>query len=280
MKKKLPVILLLFSLCILLIGIIGFAQQNHSKPSPQHSTSSIDKCNKSRSYQADLLDVNATIGNSEIQIKDYTGFRVAFDAANHTPRWVSWELLGSETDGDISRSSKFWQDSEINGCPNTTDYTGSGFDRGHMCPAADQKWSSDAMHDCFSLANIAPQDHKLNTGAWKTLETKERSWAQRDSALIIVAGPIYSSSNPKQIGKIGIKVPDAYFKIIAAPYLESPRGIAFVYPNMTAPGNMENYVMTIREVEKLTGLDFLHDLPDDIESIIESSTSFRDWNKR
>lgn len=214
------------------------------------------------------------------QIKEYEGFTLSFNAVNGTPNWVAWELLGTETDGGVSRSNKFWQDAEVRGCPQHQDYSGSGYDRGHMCPAADQKWSEQAMNDCFSLTNVAPQHHALNTGAWKTLENKERLWARRDSAIIIVAGPVYAPSDTERIGEAGVRVPGAFFKVIAAPYLAEPRGIAFVYPNMPAPGNMQNYVMTIRDVEKLTGFDFFSELPDHIEERVESVASFRDWNKR
>lgn len=226
----------------------------------------------------DLLDVKMPDYVAE-QRKDYTGFTLSFNAGNHTPNWVAWELLGSETSGENGRYNKFWQDESLEGCPTTQDYSRSGYDRGHLCPAADQKWSREAMVDCFSLANIAPQDHSLNTGAWKTLENKERQWADRDSAIVIVAGPIYEAPDTVRIGNAGVRVPGAFFKVLAAPYLDRPRGIAFVYPNMTSPGNMENYVMTIRDVEKLTGYDFFHNLPDDIEEIIETEASFRDWNR-
>lgn len=214
------------------------------------------------------------------QEKDYTGFRLSFNRENHTPNWVAWELLGSETEGEKTRSNKFWQDSDIEGCPTTRDYSHSGFDRGHLCPAADQKWSARAMEDCFVLANIAPQNHSLNSGAWNTLENKERAWARRDSAIMIVAGPIYSDTDRQRIGEAGVRVPGAFFKVIAAPYAESPRGIAFVYPNMTAPGNMENYVMTVNEVEQLTGFDFFHELPDNIEDAVESTAALKEWNRR
>lgn len=160
---------------------------------------------------------------------------MSFNKDNHTPNWVAWELLRSETGGEKSRHNKFWQDFEVDGCPDTRDYSNSGYDRGHMCPAADQKWSHEAMVDCFSLANIVPQDHALNTGAWKTLENKERKWAERDSAIVIVAGPIYETSDTSRIGRAGVRVPGAFFKVMIAPYLDEPRGIAFVYPNMTAP---------------------------------------------
>lgn len=214
------------------------------------------------------------------QIKDYEGFTVSFNSANHTPNWVGWELLAEETDGPSDRKdSAFWQDMDLDGCPSTADYTRSGYDRGHMCPAADQKWSTKAMSDCFVMANMCPQDHSLNSGAWATLEKKERVWANRDGRLIIVAGPIYNDNDTKTIGNMKVRVPSAFFKIIAAPYVDNPRGIAFVYPNMTSPGNMSQYAMPIDDVEKLTGLDFLSSLPDDLEQRIESTTSFKEWDR-
>ena len=214
------------------------------------------------------------------QIVEYEGFRVSFNPDNKTPNWVAWELLGSETDGQESRYNKFWQDTKVDGCPTTKDYSNSGYDRGHLCPAADQKWSKQAMIDCFSLANIAPQDHSLNSGAWSTLEKKERYWAERDSAIVIIAGPIYTEEDTKRIGEAGVRVPSAFFKVMIAPYLDHPRGIGFVYPNMTSPGNMRDYSMTIDEVEELTGIDFFYNLPDELETQIESTSSFKAWDQR
>lgn len=214
------------------------------------------------------------------QIVEYEGFRVSFNKSNRTPNWVGWELLGSETEGTVKRSDKFWQDTDVEGCPSHADYKGSGYDRGHLCPAADQKWSIKAMDDCFSMANMAPQDHALNAGAWATLEDKERAWAKRDSAIVIIAGPIYENNDTKRIGACGVRVPGAFYKVIIAPYLKEPRGIGFVYPNMSSPGNMANYAMPIDEVEKITGIDFFCNLPDDLEWKIESQTSFKEWDKR
>lgn len=213
------------------------------------------------------------------QEKDYTGFRLSFNKDTRNPNWVAWELLGIETSGNSSRSNNFWEDSDIYACASLDDYRRSGYDRGHMCPAADQKWSPEAMSDCFVMTNMCPQDHSLNSGAWNTLENKERLWAQRDSAIMIVAGPIFEAADTKTIGN-NVRVPGAFFKVIVAPYLDKPRGIAFIYPNMSSPGSMENYVTTIDEVEKLTGFDFFHNLPDDVEKAVESTSSFREWNSR
>lgn len=284
MKKKLPLILLVACLVVVAAGIYGVSRMDDgSQTDNQRVANAAGPRGISASAPvgnaADLLDVKTPEQLADRR-KDYTGFTVSFNKDNRTPNWVAWELLGTETSGGESRSNKFWQDEEMEGCPVTRDYTNSGYDRGHMCPAADQKWSSEAMTDCFVLTNIVPQDHALNAGAWQTLESKERLWAQRDSAILIVAGPVYADSDTKRIGDAGVRVPGAFFKVMVAPYLDEPRGIAFVYPNMTSPGNMENYVMTIREVEKLTGYDFFHNLPDEVEEAVETVSSFRDWNGR
>jgi endonuclease G len=230
-------------------------------------------------HYPNLLQVRIEDATIPSQVKEYEGFTLSFNSDNHTPNWVAWQLLGSETDGAAARSNKFWQDNDIEGCPNTKDYTKSGYDRGHLSPAADNKSSEARMNDCFVMANMCPQTHSLNDGAWKTLETKERLWAQRDSCIIIVAGPIYTKTDKERIGDIGVRVPSAFYKVIIAPYLPSPRGIGFIYPNMTSPGNMQNYSMTIDEVERITGLDFFYALPDDLENEIESKASFKEWNK-
>lgn len=227
-----------------------------------------------------IPDLEIARGSADWPVKRYEGFALAFDERRHTPVWVGLELLRDETAGEVARSNRFWTDEDVYGCATNEDYRNSGYDRGHMCPAADQKWSNQAMRDCFSFANMAPQDHALNSGAWSTLEKKERLWAARDSALVIVAGPIYSSENPVKIGPSGVAVPDAFFKVLLAPYLAEPRAIGFIYPNAQAPGNMQDYSMSVDKVEEITGLDFFSNLPDDVEKKVESVYSFTTWNRR
>lgn len=267
----------ILALCVLavVVGGIGLVSMKRGTSVNPHAAKT-EKSGEGHDF-GDLLAVRMD-ESIPSQIVDYTGFRVSFNSENRTPNWVSWELLADETDGSQSRSNSFWQDPDVFNCPQTSDYVRSGYDRGHLCPAADQKWSEKAMSDCFVMANMCPQDHSLNSGAWGTLENKERAWAKRDSALVIVAGPIYEDTDTKRIGQAGVRVPSAFFKVIIAPYLDTPRGIGFVYPNMSSPGNMQNYSMSIDEVERLTGLDFFHTLPDDIEDEVESKTSFKEWN--
>ena len=213
------------------------------------------------------------------QTKHYTGFYVSFNKDNHTPNYVSWELLKSEVGGSVARTDNFWQDKSITGCPDGNAYKGSGYDRGHMCPAADQKWSTTAMNDCFVMANMCPQAPGLNQKAWQTLEDKERNWAIRDGAIWIICGPIYEPTDTQTIGSYKVRVPSSFFKAFLYLDGDNSRAIAFVYPNAVAPGNMEEYAMSIDDLEKITNYDFFYALPDDIENKVEATYSFTYWNK-
>lgn len=280
MKQRIWITVILI-LCVGLVcfGTYKLCSSNHNRNAEASRQSQEAIVAVAGNKHIDGLDHVRSLPSVESKEHEYEGFRLSFNKHNRTPNWVAWELLASETAGEAKRGNNFWQDPAVEGCATTYDYKNSGYDRGHLCPAADQKWSDKAMNDCFVMANMCPQDHALNAGAWNTLEGRERTWAQRDSALVIVAGPIYSDEDTKTIGN-GVLVPGAFFKVILAPYLDKPRAIAFVYPNMSAPGNMENYVTTVDEVEKLTGLDFFYKLPDEIENEVESKSSFREWNKR
>lgn len=264
---------------LLIIGIAYF--WNKLAPGAIENDIKSDSSEAAKSAPAiDLKELDkVTIANELPSIvKEYEGFTVDFNPKNKTPNYVAWVLQENETEGTIGRSNKFWTDTELNGCPDTRDYSRSGYDRGHMCPAGEQKWSDEAMHHSFVMANICPQKHELNTGAWKTLEDKERIWAKRDSAIVIVAGPIYDSSDKEIIGQNKVRVPSAFFKVLLAPYATPMRAIGFVYPNMKCEGNMASYAVTVDDVEKMTGFDFFAALPDDIENDIESVVSFKDWN--
>lgn len=228
----------------------------------------------------ELMKIETAPGVPE-QIVEYSAFTVSFNRDMHIPNWVSWELLGEETDGDNPRTNKFYQDSNVDGCPTTFDYRGSGFSRGHMAPAADMKWSAEAMRESFSMANICPQLQVLNGGAWGKLEDKCRKWAQKDSAIIIIAGPVLSNPQPDEfIGENQVAVPKAFFKVVLSPWANPPRGIGFIMPNGRVNGGIQAAAVTIDSVEALTGHNFFASLPDSIQNMIESQVQFHKWDNK
>lgn len=212
------------------------------------------------------------------QFKSYTGMDLSFNSRCHIPNWVSWELTADETTGDVDRTNKFYNDPEIEGCPDSWDYSYSGYDRGHMAPAGDMKWDSKAMEETFFLSNICPQVKSLNTGSWKNLEEKCRLWAQIDRRIYIVCGPVIDDKPLELIGESKVWAPKRFFKVIIAPYSTPARGIGFIMPNGKVVGGMQACAVTIDEVERVTGHDFFASLPDDLENELESQCNFHQWS--
>ena len=210
---------------------------------------------------------------------EYTGFTVNFNPEMHVPNYVAWELTAQETKGDLPRHNKFSPDKKVPGCPTLDDYRRSGFDRGHMAPAADMKWSKVAMEESFLMTNICPQVKSLNSGIWHRLEQRVREWAARDSSIIVVCGPIFTPGKPvEQIGEIGVAVPHRFFKALYAPGRNI--GIAFIFDNDKVKGELRKYAVTIDSVERETGLDLFYNLPDDIENEVENQCNYKLWEKR
>lgn len=241
------------------------ASDNEKPNSPQ-----IDK-----SFDLTYVATDSTL---QQQIVNYPGMTISFNERMHVPNWVAWELTGKETEGTIARSNKFYNDPDVNGCPETYDYTYSGYDRGHMAPAGDMKWSRESMEASFSLANICPQVKSLNTGTWKRLEEKCRNWAKIDSAIVIICGPILNDPIREYIGDTRVAVPKRFFKVILSPYADKIRGIGFIMPNDKVLGGLQKCAVTIDEVERVTGYDFFSALPDEIENEVEQQCDFHYWS--
>lgn len=224
------------------------------------------------------LDRVATAPGTAEHLVDYVGMNISFNPKAHVPNWVAWELTGEEAKGTLPRGQKFVTDESVPGCADPWDYSYSGYDRGHMAPAGDMKWDKKAMAESFYMTNICPQLNSLNSGAWRTLEEKCRVWAQADSAIVIVAGPVLTDKLTETIGDSHVVVPKRFFKVVLSPYSNPPRGIGFIMNNGKVAGGMQKAAVSIDEVEALTGHDFFSALPDDVESVVESQCKFNDWS--
>ena len=204
------------------------------------------------------------------QIIQRTGYTLSYDAKNKTPQWVAWELTKEETRGNEERTNEFQPDPDVMGAKVVTyDYSGSGYDRGHMAPAGDMKWSKKAMQESFYMSNICPQDHNLNTEDWNDLEMKSREWARRYGKVYIVCGPIYKGTRNEYIGDHRVKVPDAFFKVILINDTKKQCALGFYFENEAGERLLTEYLTSVDELEKLTGLDFFSALPDEEENLLE-----------
>lgn len=202
------------------------------------------------------------------------GYTVSFNRDWNLPNWVAWELTPEKLVERESRTDKFLPDPDLPEAEAvvTDDYKNSGYDRGHICPAADNRWHWKAMFESFYLTNICPQNHNLNRGDWKELEEACRNWAQKEGKIYIVGGPIcYDRRQGRTIGQTHrIRVPDAFFKVILCLEGGKPKAIGFVYPNESGNRPMKRYVRTVDYVERITGIDFFPALPDAVEEEVEA----------
>lgn len=221
-----------------------------------------------------LLKVNIPDDVPE-QMRFYKGFTVSFNSAHHQPNYAVWEITREKTYGESPRKAKFRPDNDVYGCADLNDYRRSGYDRGHMAPAADMKWDDQAMSDSHLLTNICPQDHQINGGRWSTIEKLCRNWARRDSIVIVACGPVLSDYMPKAIGRSEVSVPERFFKVVLLPFTNPPMGVGFIVPNHPTDENLESMSRSIDEIEAITGFDFFSNLPDDIENNVESKNWYR-----
>jgi endonuclease G len=211
------------------------------------------------------------------QIIFHTGHAVSYNKNWKIPNWVSYELTIDETIGEEKRHSKFIPDPFVEeGIATTADYRNSGYDRGHMAPAADMKWSNAAMKASFYLSNICPQHPKLKHRRWKELENKVREWAIADSAVIVICGPIVGES-PECIGNNNVVVPHAFFKVVLSLHKKRPEAIGFIFDNAYCTLPLRSYIVSVDSVETVTRLDFFSPLPDETEDLLEAYVDTAYW---
>ena len=219
------------------------------------------------------LEIPLTTSGKQGQIIVHTGHTLAYDSHNKTPQWVAWELTREETEGQEQRTNIFQPDPNLrNGQVEHSDYTHSGYYRGHMAPAGDMKWDKNAMQESFYMSNICPQDHNLNTGRWNDLENKCRTWARKYNKVYVACGPVYQGKRNEYIGKRRVKVPDAFFKVILINDTRKQAALGFYFENKECTLPLKEYLLSVDEIEKLTGLDFFSALPDDLENRLEKET--------
>lgn len=212
------------------------------------------------------------------QILKRTGYVASYNKTTLLPNWVAWHLTAERTEGSAKRSGvDFAEDTEVSE-PRATDwdYYNSGYDRGHMCPAADNKWSKKAMEESFLFTNMWPQNGNLNRGDWNEMEMACRKWAKKYGDLYIVCGPILYKGKHKTIGKNKVVVPEAFFKVVLRTG-DDPQAIGFIYKNTSGNRPKDSYVNTVDEVERITGIDFFPSLPDDVEKKVEAECDLGLW---
>ena len=221
-----------------------------------------------------LPQIIDTISSTILNRSSYT---VSYNPTTRLPNWVMWHLSAEHTDGPLKRLNNFHEDED---CPlpraTLQDYRGSGWSRGHMCPAGDNKWDNQAMYDSFSLVNVCPQNSKLNSGLWNSIEMDCRKWARKYGDIYIVCGPVLMKREHETIGDNKVVVPEAFFKVVLC-LTGTPKAFGFIVRNTEGNKKKDLYYNSVDDVERITGYDFFPALPDDIEDVVEATVSIEDW---
>jgi len=207
----------------------------------------------------------------------HTYYTLSYNENYEQANWVYYSLTDNMIlNSGEERSNNFKMDKAIVSISaKSSDYTKSGYDRGHLCPAGDMGFNAVAMEESFLMSNISPQVPDFNRGIWKELESTVRGWAKKERQLYVVTGPVFKD-NKDTIGKEEVLVPGYYFKIIYDP-TDEPKMIAFVLPNEKSERPLTDFAVTGDKAEQLTGFDFFPQLPDDLENKLEGEVQFAGW---
>ncbi|WP_010135108.1 DNA/RNA non-specific endonuclease [Ochrovirga pacifica] len=256
---------------LIVVGFVFYISNQKDKAvtiTPLTAQPSVVAASETVSYQFSsfLPTANQTVYHHQYYALEY-------NEEHEQPNWVYYLLTSAAVKGTAKRKDDFRQDPSIHSKSATlNDYKKSGYDRGHLCPAADMKQNKTAMSETFFMSNMSPQLPSFNRGEWKRLEAQVREWAVQEDSLLVVTGPIFKN-NIDVIGDEKVTVPGSYYKVI---YDLTPpqKMIGFVLPHVKKPKPYNTYQTSVNDIEALTGIDFFSILNDSAEEELES---LRNW---
>ena len=207
-------------------------------------------------------------------------YTIRYNEEHEQAMWVAYRLVAdSLARPTLERKDDFREDPRVKtGSASLADYKGSGYDRGHLAPAADFSYDEFALSQSFYMSNMSPQDPSFNRGVWKKLEEQVRDWAAANHSVYVVTGPVLNKRF-KTIGKNEVSVPEYYYKIVLDIEKPEVKAIAFLMKNEQSTAALSSFVVTIDDIEKLTRLDFFPSIPDELENALEGMKEPGKWFK-
>lgn len=233
------------------------------------SVSNDDSVDKSFDYYP------TSTSNQIIKHDNYTlSYKEEFEQAE----WVAYEIKKGRYSNQDYQRPFFIEDPMVKtGSADWRNYKNSGYDKGHLCAAGDMKFSKAAFEETFFTSNISPQDREFNSGIWNRLEQKTRYWANKYDGIYVVTGGVLKD-NLETIGKEDVAVPDYFYKVLLNKNNGNYKMIAFLMPNEDSEKGLYEFVVSVDEVEKLTGINFFPKLEDSIEDKLEKSSDYKNWS--
>ncbi len=215
------------------------------------------------------------------QIVKHKYYSLSYNEQNEQPEWVAYVLSPNHIKYIDRKRPYFIKDKQVKTkSADYRNYKKSGYDKGHLCPAGDRRFSEEAFNETFLTSNISPQNHQFNAGIWNRLEQKTRYWAKKYGKLYVVTGGVLTDKNLERIGREKVTVPKRFYKIILDYNQPQVKAIAFLMPNKESDIPLYKFTTSIDNIETLTGIDFFPELPDSIENKLESKSDYKGWSFR
>lgn len=228
--------------------------------------------------QSSLWQLEIPQTDSTEKIIQHTAFSLVYAEQHEQAKWVAYELTKEHTQKAYERSNHFYQDTLIeSGSADDKDYLSSGYDRGHLAPAADFSWSETTMNESFLYSNMSPQVPAFNRGVWKRLEERVRNWARLYQKIYVVTGPVFTPNMPS-IGPNKVSVPTSYYKVILDMNPKAPKAIGFLLLNESSQLELSSFALSVDSIEQVTGINFFWLLNDELEEKLESHLCISCWD--
>jgi endonuclease G len=200
----------------------------------------------------------------------------SYSEAHEQSEWVAYYLDVDDINSTHFDRPFFTQDPLVKSASaDWRNYKKSGYDKGHLCPAGDRKESYESFEETFFTSNISPQEHEFNSGVWNRLEDKIRYWATAKEGLYVVTGGVLTD-DLKTIGKEKVSVPNYFYKVLLSK--DGTQMIGFLVPHENSNQPLYEFVVSVDEIEKMTGIDFYPNLSDEIENQLESKSDYKKWS--
>ncbi len=211
------------------------------------------------------------------EIASHEHFTVSYSEPHEQAEWVAYILKKEHLTYDDRKRPYFIEDPKISTkSADWRNYKGSGYDRGHLCPAGDRRFSKQAYNETFYTSNISPQKNDFNAGVWNRLELQVRRWAKKYNSIFVVTGGVLQQ-NLDEIGDEDVSVPQYFYKIVARGDRTNLKMIAFLMPAKESNKSLQQFAVPVDTVEKLTGIDFFKNLEESKETVLEKQVETKNW---
>lgn len=212
------------------------------------------------------------------QVIHHEGYSLSYSEPHEQAEWVAYELKKEHLSNSNFKRPYFEIDKAVKtGAADWRNYRNSGYDRGHLCPAGDRKYSKEAHDETFLTSNISPQRNEFNSGIWNRLEQKVRYWASKYDGVFVVTGGVLKGPM-ETIGQEKVAVPKHFYKVLIDVNTGEPKMITFLIPHEPSNKPLHEFVVSVDSLEALTGIDFFPELEDDVEDRLEASSDYKAWS--